>query len=50
MILRTCSEDVVKLWADPTVKELLDIEKMRPEEMAGLCVVLVSFGFIVDPA
>ena len=31
VILHACSEDMIKLWADPTVKELLDIEKMRPE-------------------
>ena len=40
---------MIKLSADPTIRELLDIEKMRPEEMAGLCVVVISFGFIIDP-
>ncbi|KAF8553366.1 guanine nucleotide binding protein, alpha subunit [Imleria badia] len=35
VILHACSEDMIKLWADPTVRKLMDIEKMRPEEMAG---------------
>ena len=42
MILHACSEDMIKLWADPTVRKLMKIENMRPEEMAGLCVMLVS--------
>ena len=42
MILHACSEDMIKLWADPTVRKLMEIENMRPEEMAGLCVMLVS--------
>lgn len=36
VILHACSEDMIKLWADPTIKKLMEIEKMRPEEMAGL--------------
>ncbi|KAG8216486.1 guanine nucleotide binding protein, alpha subunit [Butyriboletus roseoflavus] len=35
VVLHACLEDMIKLWADPTVKKLMDIEKMRPEEMAG---------------
>ncbi|KAH0834856.1 G-alpha-domain-containing protein [Lanmaoa asiatica] len=35
VILHACSEDMIKLWADPTVRKLMEIEKMRPEEMAG---------------
>ncbi|EIW81317.1 G-alpha-domain-containing protein [Coniophora puteana RWD-64-598 SS2] len=34
-ILHACSEDMIKLWADPTIHKLMDVEKMRPEEMAG---------------
>lgn len=36
VILHACSEDMMKLWTDPTVGKLMEIEKMRPEEMAGL--------------
>lgn len=36
VILHACSDDMIKLWADPTVRKLMDIEKVRPEEMAGL--------------
>ena len=36
VILHACSDDMIKLWADPTVRRLMEIEKMRPEEMAGL--------------
>ena len=36
VILHACSEDMMKLWADPTVRKLMELEKMRPEEMAGL--------------
>jgi hypothetical protein len=38
VVLNACSEDMKRLWADPIVKKMLDIEKMRPEEMAGLYV------------
>lgn len=36
VVLHACSDDMVKLWVDPTVRKLMEIEKMRPEEMAGL--------------
>lgn len=36
VVLHACSEDMIKLWADPTIRRLMEIEKMRPEEMAGL--------------
>ena len=42
VILHACAEDMIKLWADPTIRNIMEIEKMRPEEMAGLCVVLIS--------
>lgn len=38
VILNACSEDMKRLWADPVVQKLMEIEKMRPEEMAGLYV------------
>ena len=42
VVLHACSEDMIKLWADPTIRKLMEIEKIRPEDMAGLCVTLVS--------
>jgi guanine nucleotide-binding protein subunit alpha len=37
-ILYACSEDIIKLWNDPTVKMLLKAQKVRLEDMGGLCV------------
>lgn len=36
VILHACAEDMKRLWMDPIVKKLMEVEKMRPEEMAGL--------------
>lgn len=49
VVLHACSEDMTKLWVDPTVRKLMEIEKMRPEEMAGLCVVSVSCYLVAHP-
>ena len=49
VVLHACSEDMSKLWADPTIRKLMEIEKMRPEDMAGLCVVLVSCYLVAHP-
>ncbi|KAF8893912.1 guanine nucleotide binding protein, alpha subunit [Infundibulicybe gibba] len=35
VILHACSEDMVRLWNDPTVKALLKMQKIRLEDMAG---------------
>ncbi|KIJ14579.1 hypothetical protein PAXINDRAFT_169727 [Paxillus involutus ATCC 200175] len=35
VVLHACSEDMIKLWGDPTIRKLMEVEKMRPEEMAG---------------
>jgi guanine nucleotide-binding protein subunit alpha len=35
VILHACSDDMIKLWGDPTIRTLMEVEKMRPEEMAG---------------
>ncbi|KAF9239294.1 guanine nucleotide binding protein, alpha subunit [Melanogaster broomeanus] len=35
VILHACSDDMIKLWGDPTIRKLMEVEKMRPEEMAG---------------
>ena len=39
-ILHACSEDIIKLWNDATVKVLLKAQKVRLEDMGGLCVVI----------
>jgi hypothetical protein len=36
VILHACAEDMIRLWDDPTVKELLRVRKIRLEDMAGL--------------
>lgn len=36
VILHACSEDIIQLWNDPTVKQLLKAQKLRLEDMAGL--------------
>ncbi|KAL4073560.1 guanine nucleotide binding protein, alpha subunit, partial [Scleroderma citrinum] len=35
VILHACAEDMKRLWMDPIIKKLMEVEKMRPEEMAG---------------
>lgn len=35
VVLNACAEDMKRLWTDPIIKKLMDVEKMRPEEMAG---------------
>jgi hypothetical protein len=37
-LLHACSEDMIRLWNDPTVKEVLKAHRLRLEDMAGLCV------------
>ncbi|KAJ7497044.1 guanine nucleotide binding protein, alpha subunit [Mycena latifolia] len=34
-LLHACSEDMVRLWNDPTVKEVLKVHRLRLEDMAG---------------
>jgi len=36
IVLNACAEDIVKLWNDPTVKQLLQMHKIRLEDMSGL--------------
>jgi guanine nucleotide-binding protein subunit alpha len=38
VVLNACAEDMKRLWTDPIIRTLMDVEKMRPEEMAGLYV------------
>ncbi|KAI6104380.1 guanine nucleotide binding protein, alpha subunit [Pisolithus sp. B1] len=35
VLMHACAEDMKRLWTDPIIKRLMEIEKMRPEEMAG---------------
>ncbi|KAI6158196.1 guanine nucleotide binding protein, alpha subunit [Pisolithus tinctorius] len=35
VVMQACAEDMKRLWADPIIKRLMEVEKMRPEEMAG---------------
>ncbi|KAJ7188558.1 guanine nucleotide-binding protein alpha-4 subunit [Mycena filopes] len=37
-LLHACSEDMIRLWNDPTVKLVLQAHRLRLEDMAGLCV------------
>jgi len=36
VVLNACAEDIVKLWNNPIVKELLGQQKIRLEDMSGL--------------
>lgn len=36
VILHACSEDMIRLWEDPTVKRLLKAQRIRLEDLAGL--------------
>jgi len=45
-ILHACSEDIVKLWNDPTVKMVLKAQKVRLEDMGGLCVMQTFVALI----
>lgn len=35
VVLNACAEDMKRLWTDPIIRKLMEVEKMRPEEMAG---------------
>lgn len=36
VILNACAEDMIRLWNDPTVKEILSARNLRLEDLAGL--------------
>lgn len=38
VILHACADDMIRLWNDPTVRDLLRVQKIRLEDMAGLYV------------
>ncbi|KAI6045255.1 G-protein alpha subunit-domain-containing protein [Pisolithus marmoratus] len=35
VVMHACAEDMKRLWSDPIIKRLMEVEKMRPEDMAG---------------
>ena len=36
VLLHACADDIVQLWNDPAVKRLLEVNKIRLEDMGGL--------------
>lgn len=36
VILHACSEDILRLWKDPVVNQLLNMQRIHLESMAGL--------------
>jgi hypothetical protein len=46
VILHACSEDITKLWNDPTVKALLEARNVRLEDKSGLCVIQTFVALI----
>jgi guanine nucleotide-binding protein alpha-1 subunit len=46
VILHACSEDIIKLWNDPTVKALLEAQNIRLQDKSGLCVIQTSVALI----
>lgn len=37
--LRACSDDIVRLWKDPYVRDILRKRRFRPQDSSGLCVI-----------
>jgi len=35
-VLFACKDDMVALWADPVVRQILDIARVRPQDQGGL--------------
>lgn len=36
--LRACSDDILRLWKDPYVRDILKKRRFRPQDSSGLCV------------
>jgi guanine nucleotide-binding protein subunit alpha len=36
VVLNACGEDMIQLWNDPVIKTLLEVQRLRLEDMAGL--------------
>jgi guanine nucleotide-binding protein subunit alpha len=45
-LLHACTDDMIKLWNDRTVRAILRVHRLRLEDMAGLC---VDFLFQASP-
>jgi len=37
VVLHACADDMKRLWKDPVIRKLLEVQKLRVEEVAGLC-------------
>jgi len=35
-VLFACKDDVINLWTDPVVRQILDIARVRPQDQGGL--------------
>jgi guanine nucleotide-binding protein subunit alpha len=42
VVLHACTEDMIRLWNDPTIKALLSARNQRLEDMGGLCVTYLA--------
>lgn len=36
VVLHACADDIKRLWNDPIIQKLLEVQKLRVEEVAGL--------------
>jgi hypothetical protein len=50
VVLNACSEDMIRLWNDPTIQELLRVMRIRLEDMAGLyvCSIFISLKWFTS--
>ena len=50
VVLNACSEDMIRLWSDPTIQELLRLMRIRLEDMAGLYAysIFISFKWLTS--
>jgi hypothetical protein len=37
-VIHACSEDMIKLWDDSTIQRVLEYQKLRLQDLPGLCV------------
>jgi guanine nucleotide-binding protein subunit alpha len=35
-VLHACADDIKRLWHDPVIQRLLEVKKLRVEEVSGL--------------
>lgn len=46
ILLHACSQDIIRLWKDPTIQKLLKKQNLMLEEVAGLWVAFIIHGGI----